>query len=81
MVKSKTRTYTTTENGNFYLDLPHGTVFLYAETDTKIDGKYLVCSPYYYAPVGMGLSIADDTPQHKKACNTEITVTAYYIAP
>ena len=80
LIKSKTRTYTTTENGNFYLELPHGTVFLYAESSTQINGKYLVCSPYYYAPVGMGLSIADDTPAHNKACNAEVTVTAYYIS-
>lgn len=79
LIKSMTRTYTTTENGNFYLDLPHGTVILYAESDTQIDGKYLVCSPYYYAPVGAGLSISDDTPAHNKVCNTEVTVTVYYI--
>ena len=81
LVKSKTCTYTTTRNGNFSLDLPHGTVFLYAETDTQIDGNYLVCSPYYYAPAGIGLSIVDETPAHNKVCNAEVTVTAYYISP
>lgn len=56
-------------------------MLLYAESDMQINGKYLVCSPYYYASVGVGLSISDDTPAHNKVCNTEVTVTAYYISP
>lgn len=80
-VKVKTVTGTTSANGNFSFDLPHGSIVLYAQCKAYEGGQptSVICVPYGYNRECVGCACYLDI-ENSKILSKNLTVIVYYLS-